>query len=430
VDIDQVEVSNALPSVPNHDVSIGQINGTVTPIECGAIVSPAPCIAVGTEMSMPRRRYQRGRLISRGKRRKVWIGMFREDRIMPDGTLHRARRTVVLGTVKHVSKGEAIEAFKPYLDAVNLVSTSRPKAGRTLARLVEEWESSVAPTLKQTTVRAAKSHLRTHIIPALGEMSLMAISTRNVQAFVSQLAAKGLSSKSIENVLQTLGGVMKIAKAWKYVPEVFDRSALSMPRAGEKKEERFFTAEQVRLIVNASEEPYSTLWAVISITGCRAGEILGLKTGDLDFDKHLIRIRRTLDHATRTMQAPKSKSSSADLPMPELLEKRLRTFLANHWRANEADLLFCNSKGKPMQRDKVAYKLQDTLRSLGIEKAALHAFRHMAASELLEHGASPSVVQRQMRHSDSRITLQKYSHVIGDAQRRAVDSLAGRVLSI
>jgi site-specific recombinase XerD len=110
--------------------------------------------------------------------------------------------------------------------------------------------------------------------------------------------------------------------------------------------------------------------------------------------------------------------------MPEVLEKRLRTYLANHWRAHEADLLFCSSKGKPMQRVKVAYKLQDTLQSLGIEKAALHAFRHMAASELLEKGASPSVVQRQMRHSDSRITLQKYSHMIGDAQRRAVDSLA------
>jgi site-specific recombinase XerD len=81
-----------------------------------------------------------------------------------------------------------------------------------------------------------------------------------------------------------------------------------------------------------------------------------------------------------------------------------------------------------MQRDKLAYKLQATLRSLGIEKAALHALRHMAASELLEQGASPTVVQRQMRHSDSRITLEKYGHVIGEAQRRAVDSLASRVL--
>ena len=35
-----------------------------------------------------------------------------------------------------------------------------------------------------------------------------------------------------------------------------------------------------------------------------------------------------------------------------------------------------------MQRDKVACKLQDAWRSLGIEKAAVHAFRHTAASEL------------------------------------------------
>jgi integrase len=52
----------------------------------------------------------------------------------------------------------------------------------------------------------------------------------------------------------------------------------------------------------------------------------------------------------------------------------------------------------------------------------------MAASELLERGAAPNVVQRQMRHSDSRITLQTYAHVIGDAQRKAVDSLAQSVL--
>jgi integrase len=393
------------------------------------ILSPAPC-NVGMEKSMPRRRYQRGRIISRGKKRKVWVGIFREDRVKPDGTIHRARRSVVLGTVKHMSKLEAIEALQPYLDAVNLVAMLKPKAGRTLKNFVEEWKHNVAPTLKPSTVRAAESHLRTHILPAMGEMPLTAASTRNVQAFISALAAKGLTRKSCENVLQTLSGLLKTAKAWGYVPAVFDRSALSLPREGEKHEERFFTAEQVKRIIYASEEPYSTLWAILSLTGCRAGEVLALKRSDLDFDKRVIRIRRTLDHATRKTHSPKSRSSSADLPMPEALEKRLRTFLASHWRENVADLLFCNSKGKPMQRDKVAYKLQDTLKELGIEKAALHAFRHMAASELIENGVAPSVVQRQMRHSDPRITLQKYAHVIGDAHRRAVESLAGRVLEL
>ena len=70
-----------------------------------------------------------------------------------------------------------------------------------------------------------------------------------------------------------------------------------------------------------------------------------------------------------------------------MLEKRLRTFFANHWRQNEADL-----------RNKVALKLQEILKELGFERAALHAFRHMAASELIDNGVAPSVVQRQMCH--------------------------------
>jgi site-specific recombinase XerD len=91
-------------------------------------------------------------------------------------------------------------------------------------------------------------------------------------------------------------------------------------------------------------------------------------------------------------------------------------------------LLFVNSEGKPMQRDKIAYLLQATLRELKIEKAGLHACRHVTASELLESGAAPSVVQRQIRHSDARITLQAYTHTIGDAQRKAAESLSNNVL--
>jgi Phage integrase, N-terminal SAM-like domain len=141
---------------------------SVTDGIASAIVSPAPC-NVGMEQSMPRRRYQRGRIISRGKKRKVWVGIFREDRVKTDGTIRRARRSVVLGTVKHVTKLQAIEALRPYLDAVNLVAIPRAKAGRTLKNFVEEWKHNVAPTLKPSTVRAAESHLRTHILPTMGE---------------------------------------------------------------------------------------------------------------------------------------------------------------------------------------------------------------------------------------------------------------------
>jgi integrase len=341
-------VGSAMPGALNRDSATGQLDGS-------AIVVAAPLTAVGMEKSdMPRRRYQRGMVVSRGLKRKVWIGKFREDRVRADGTLHRIQRKVVLGVVKNMTKLEAIQAMQPYLDAVNLVAIVQPKKGKTLRTFVQEWESSVAPTLKPSTVRAAQSHLRTHILPVMGDSPLTAITTRNVQAFISSMSTNGQTRKSCENVLQTLSSLVKTAKAWRYIPEVFERAALSLPRASEKTEERFFIAEQVKRIIAASEEPYSTLWAVLALTGCRAGEILALRRGDLDFDKRAIRIRRTLDGATRLTHAPKSKSSSADLPMPTALEKRLRTFLAEHWRANESDLLFCNSKGKPMQRDKAA----------------------------------------------------------------------------
>ena len=46
---------------------------------------------------------------------------------------------------------------------------------------------------------------------------------------------------------------------------------------------------------------------------------------------------------------------------------------------------------------------------------------------MLDGGASPAVVQKQMRHSDPRITLGIYGHVVGDAQRRAVKDHVERI---
>src|SRR5579862_7886266 len=54
-----------------------------------------------------RRRHQVGSLIKRGKRRKVWIARWREDMLMPDGTLSPVRRAEVLGPVAELSKSDA-----------------------------------------------------------------------------------------------------------------------------------------------------------------------------------------------------------------------------------------------------------------------------------------------------------------------------------
>lgn len=114
--------------------------------------------------------------------------------------------------------------------------------------------------------------------------------------------------------------------------------------------------------------------------------------------------------------------------MPAALEKRLRAFLKTGYRENPKRYLFANRNGSPFSVGKVTeYGLWPVQDKLGIPDTGTHAFRHAAASELLEEGAPLTVVQRQLRHGDAKTTLQKYGHVVGDSQRRAVNTLAEKI---
>jgi integrase len=81
--------------------------------------------------------------------------------------------------------------------------------------------------------------------------------------------------------------------------------------------------------------------------------------------------------------------------------------------------------GRPFNATKVVQKgLWPVLDKLKIKRCGLHAFRHTHTSLLLAVGAPPTVAQAQLRHSDPRITLGIYGHVIGNSQRDAVEQVA------
>lgn len=377
---------------------------------------------------MPRRRFQRGRVFRSGVRNPVWVGVFREDQVQPDGTIRRLQRKVRLGHCKNTSQRAAYAAFQPYLDAVNIAPPPPPKVGRTLREAVQEWREQIAVNLKPSTVRAAESHLRQHLIPRLGELRLQELNARTVQAFVTTLAVSGASRKTIENVLQTLFSILKTARLFGNAVPMLKRSDLVLPRTEQAREVKCLDASQTGPIIRAAKQPYSAMFAVLAMTGLRAGEMLGLKVSDLDFNKKVIHVRRSIDSRTRKEQSTKSVGSASDVPMPLALERRLTDYMLHHYRENPSGYLFANRNGNPYSVGKVTeyglWPVQDRLR---IGRTGLHAFRHGAASELLEEGAPLTVVQRQLRHRDARTTLQKYGHVVGEAQRRGVDVLAEKI---
>lgn len=213
------------------------------------------------------------------------------------------------------------------------------KSGSTLQAFGKEWRTSVAVNLKASTTRTAESHLRAHIIPKLGSLPLTEINTKTVQSFVANLAIGGRSKKTVENVLLTLSSILRTAKTWDYACGGFSLRNITMPREDVKKKQRSFTDEEVGKILAAAPEPFKTVLALTAILGLRIGEVLALRVSDIDFTRKIVRVRQSLDAATRNVQAVKSRASNADVPMPSQLAARLRNYLQS---VNE-ELICCSS---------------------------------------------------------------------------------------
>src|ERR1700674_4205338 len=128
--------------------------GLVTAPDSGAIVAPATPCPIQAGAIVPRRRFQKGNIIIRGKTPQRY-GMYREDVLQPNGTFKRVRRCVLLGPVSSISERAAWRAFQPYLDRVNIAAKMPPKSGMPLETFVKEWRTNVAVNLKSSTARAA-----------------------------------------------------------------------------------------------------------------------------------------------------------------------------------------------------------------------------------------------------------------------------------
>jgi integrase len=393
-----------------------------------SLATPSFTGTKGTRI-VPKRRFQKGTFV---KRNGHWVGMWRVDVLQSDGTIKREQRSK---TFVGLSERAARAAFQPILDSVNAANGATPpvpKRTATLSAVIREWREQVAGTLKPSTRKTAQSHLRRHIEPMLGDCALPQLTTKRLQSFVTTLAATRMANgkertrKTIENILLTLSSIVSTARAWGYTIPKVSLSEVSLPQ-DTPRQSRFFVLRDMQRIVRAADEPLSTICFLLSVTGMRIGEVLALRVQDLDFHRKLVKVRCST--YAGQIGTPKSKASIADLPMPPALESRLKRYLSSrHYRENDLGLLFANRRGRPYSANKLREKkLRPLLTRLGIPLAGFHAFRHAVASELIDSGAPITVVQAQLRHSDPRITLGLYGHVIPQSQRDALGSLAARL---
>jgi integrase len=384
---------------------------------------------------VPRRRHQQGRVYLRGK---SWVGTYRTYDINPE-TGRRTRRTITFDE-SVTSERAAQKALEPYLAEYNARAEADNKqrlparGGKKLSELVEEWRDKILPGRKYGGARACASHIRTYIKPQLGDIPLRELTPSRHQDFVTAVGQRTGRRRTVENVYATLSSILDKGRKWGYtIPEV-KRSDIEFPADLKPKTQTLlFDADTAARIINAAQPPFKLMFLIAAVCGLRIGEVTALKITSLDFKRKLILITAALDYATRKETTPKSKNSASPVVMPDLLAKRLHDWIEKHYKPNAAGYLFTNSIGKPYRSDRVVRDgVHRTIKKLGIETAkgvhvGIHCFRHGVTTELLESGTPIHVVTRMMRHGDSKVTLDHYAHIVGDAERVASERLSTKL---
>ena len=255
-----------------------------------------------------------------------------------------------------------------------------------------------------------------------------------------------LSNKTILEHHRLISLVLKTAKQKRLVPSNVAEDA-TVP-ASKKKDPNYFQPATMADILKALEsEPLK--WRLIThlliVTGCRRGEIMGLKWEKVDFESGLVKIDTELIYTkSRGVYEDSTKTSDVrflNLPREtmDLLQQhkreQLRMQLANgdRWLPNKEDsnipnYVFTQDNGDRMNPDSITGWLSDFAKRHGLPHINPHAFRHTAASVLLSNGLDVVTVSKQLGHASVVTTEKFYSHIIEENKAKAAECIADVLL--
>ena len=375
----------------------------------------------GEERKVPvvRRSYlQRGHVYKTGKRgRRVWYGRYREP-VFEHGQWKRVLRNVRLGTtIEMPNANDAMMALARILQRVQ--PGSRAEAFYSAREFLDrEWMPRMLPTLKPSTQSSYRTNLNRYVRPWFGETRLRDLRKGDIQAWLSALSESGLSRQTVKNIWSALSSVLRTAVDWGYIQEN-PAHGVRHPARQPKAAVFLPTPQQIVQILNQLVEPSYTLLLLLVGTGLRVGEAIGLRWEDIDFDRKTLTVRRDVWHGK--VNSPKYAASERVIPLGPIL--------ANHLQGKRGGVrpwVFAENSGAPLDpRNLAVRQLHPILDGLGMPRFSWHRLRKLHSTYLGELSVSPRILQAQLGHADAALTLNVYTQVIPESQRRAIENLEG-----
>jgi integrase len=169
----------------------------------------------------------------------------------------------------------------------------------------------------------------------------------------------------------------------------------------------------------------------VIFTGLRASELRGLRWSDVEFAVGKVEgsketstagslsVRQRADRYN-SIGSPKSNAGKRTVPLAPMVVNTLK-----EWKLacpkGALDLVFPNLRGGVESLHAMSGGLGAAQKAAGLggsrraPRYGLHAFRHAAASLLIDQGVSPKRVLAIMGHSTIGVTFDTYGHLFPDA---------------
>lgn len=185
------------------------------------------------------------------------------------------------------------------------------------------------------------------------------------------------------------------------------------------------TAEQVTVLLAATDShPFGIAWR-LAVLGLRRGEILALSWDAINFDAGTLSISaaRLATAGGATTGAPKTKTSVRTLPMPDDLTAALRRVrkrqlesklrLGSKWK--DSGYVVVDEFGVAPYPDTLTAAWRKALANAGLAHVRLHDARHSCATLMHLGGVPTVVIAAWLGHQDPGFTLRTYAHSNHDA---------------
>ena len=305
----------------------------------------------------------------------------------------------------------------------------------TVGDYLDRWLGHVAASLQPGTIRSYRGRVA-RLKREIGTLRLSKLTAHRIDQMYANLLSSGMSPATIKMHHAILSSALHQAVKWDLVAKAVTDNA-SPPRVARYRASAP-AVEMVRSLAVAADQTNPVLSAAImlaAVTGCRRGELCGLRWSDVDRGSRLLHVRRSIKlHATsaEVVVGPTKTHQEREVSLDGVMIGVLDTHRsrAEIWAAEaqvhleqEGYILTTDPTGRiPMNPNVLTRAFVRLADRVGVQ-CRFHDLRHFTATQLIAAGVDPSVVGGRLGHADASTTLRIYSHALAARDRAAAEVL-------